>query len=157
MSSPERVSTGIEGLDGVLGGGLLKRRGYMVDGSPGVGKTILTLHFLEAGVAADETVLFTNLEEDLDDLKSNATSLGFDVESMAFLDLRPTAEVFTEDQSYEVFSAAEVEREPLTEEISRRVREVEPDRVVVDPLTRLHGVLSGTPEVVERWGDSGEE
>jgi circadian clock protein KaiC len=142
MSAPERVSTGIEGLDSILDGGLIEGRGYMVDGPPGVGKTILTMHFLSAGLVGDETVLFINLEEDLTDLKSNATSLGFDVESMEFLDLSPTAEVFTEDRSYEVFSAAEVEQAPLTEEIRERVREVEPDRVVVDPLTQLRYLTS---------------
>lgn len=114
----------------------------MIDGPPGVGKTILSFHFLSAGVADDETALFINLEENLGDLKSNAASLGFDVDAVEFLDLSPTAEVFTEDQSYEVFSAAEVEQEPLTGAIRDRVREVEPDRVVVDPLTQLRYLTS---------------
>jgi circadian clock protein KaiC len=142
VSGSERVSTGIEGLDTVLDGGLIEGRGYMVDGPPGVGKTILALHFLSAGLAESETVLFINLEEDIDDLRANARSLGFDVGAIELLDLSPTAEVFTEDRSYEVFSAAEVEQAPLTGEIRERVREVEPDRVVVDPLTQLRYLTS---------------
>ncbi len=134
------MSTGVDGLDRIVDGGLIRGRGYMVDGPAGIGKTILTLHFLEAGVENDETVLFINLEEDLADLKANAEALGFDVGAMEFLDLSPTADVFTEDRSYEIFSAAEVEGEPLTERITEGVRETEPDRVVVDPLTQLRYV-----------------
>jgi circadian clock protein KaiC len=115
----------------------------MLNGPAGAGKTILGFHFLQAGLAADEKVLFINLEEDLDDLRSNAATLGFDVDEMEFLDLSPNADVFTEDQSYDVFDAADVEQEPLTETIVEGVDAVEPDRVVVDPLTQLYYLTSG--------------
>ena len=138
-----RLSTGIDGLDEVLHGGLIPERSYMLRGPAGSGKTILGLHVLERGLREDETGLFINLEEDLDDLKANATALGFDADAIEFLDLSPTADVFTEDQSYEVFEAAEVEQEPLSEEIVETVAEVSPDRVVVDPLTQFRYLTSG--------------
>jgi len=139
----ERVSTGIDGLDKILHGGLIADRNYMIRGPPGAGKTILAFHFLTAGVAADETVLFINLEEDIDDLKANAASLGIDTENIDFLDLSPSADVFTGDESYDVFPASEVEQEPLTDKIIDRVEVVNPDRVVVDPLTQLRYLTSG--------------
>ena len=37
----ERVPTGIQGLDAVLRGGLVKGSSYVLDGSPGAGKTTL--------------------------------------------------------------------------------------------------------------------
>jgi len=138
----DRLSTGIGGLDTIVDGGLIEGRGYMINGPAGVGKTIIALHFLAAGVEEGETGLFINLEEDLADLKANADALGFGTDAIEFLDLSPTADVFTEDQSYEVFSAAEVEGEPLTDEIVERVRAVDPDRVVVDPLTQLRYLTS---------------
>jgi circadian clock protein KaiC len=138
-----RLSTGLDGLDTILRGGLIPHRSYMLRGDAGSGKTILGLHFLQAGLEADETVLFINLEEDLADLQANAASLGFDTDSIAFLDLSPTAEVFTEDQSYDIFAAAEVEQEPLTAEIVETVSSVDPDRVVVDPVTQLRYLTSG--------------
>ncbi|GAA0506620.1 circadian clock protein KaiC [Halorubrum aquaticum] len=136
-SLSERLSTGVGGLDEVLSGGLVPERSYMINGRAGSGKTILGLHFLAAGVERGETALFINLEEDLDDLKANAEALGFDTEAIDFLDLSPSADVFTEDRSYEVFAPSEVERESLTERIVEGVTEVDPDRVVVDPLTQL--------------------
>ncbi|QKY17528.1 ATPase domain-containing protein [Halorubrum sp. CBA1229] len=141
-SLPDRVSTGIAGLDEILSGGLVPERSYMVRGRAGSGKTILSLHFLQRGVEEGETSLFINLEEDARDLKANAAALGFDTEGIEFLDLSPSADVFTEDQSYEVFAPEEVESEPLTDRIVEGVTEVDPDRVVVDPLTQLRFLLS---------------
>ena len=108
-SPSDRLSTGIVGLDEVLSGGLIPERSYMVRGQAGSGKTILSLHFLAAGLDAGETGLFINLEEDVSDLKANAESLGFDTSAIEFLDLSPGADVFTEDQSYEVFAPEAVE------------------------------------------------
>ena len=49
-STLDRVSTGVFGFDEVLDGGLVTHRTYMLRGPPGAGKSILGLHFLEAGV-----------------------------------------------------------------------------------------------------------
>ncbi|ELZ33724.1 ATPase domain-containing protein [Halorubrum tebenquichense] len=142
QSSPTRLSTGISGLDEVLSGGLIRERSYMIRGQAGSGKTILSLHFLAAGAERGETALFINLEEDVGDLKANAEALGFDTDAIEFLDLSPGADVFTEDQSYEVFAPEEVEQEPITERIVEGVTAVDPDRVVVDPLTQLRFLMS---------------
>src|SRR5215203_1422055 len=48
------AGTGIAGLDAILGGGLPSAHLYLVDGSPGTGKTTLALQFLLAGVARGE-------------------------------------------------------------------------------------------------------
>jgi circadian clock protein KaiC len=45
-----RVSTGVEGLDAILGGGLPPGHLYLLEGTPGTGKTTLALQFLLAGV-----------------------------------------------------------------------------------------------------------
>ncbi|WP_251342988.1 ATPase domain-containing protein [Haloplanus halophilus] len=142
MASTSRLSTGIEGLDEILHGGFIPERNYMLRGPAGSGKTILGFHFLEAGLANGETGLFVNLEEDLDDLRANAAALGFETDAIEFLDLSPTAEAFTEDDTYDVFAAAEVEQEPVTTEIVDAVSSVDPDRVVVDPLTQLRYLTS---------------
>jgi len=143
MSTPlaGRASTGIRGLDEVLSGA---RPGAELHG-PRSGrqrKDDPELPFPPAGRRRGETVLFINLEEDLRDLKANAAALGFDTDAIEFLDLSPSADVFVEDDSYEVFAPAEVEREPLTDKIVAGVTAVDPDRVVVDPLTQLRFLLS---------------
>lgn len=133
--SAERVSTGVDGLDDVLEGGLIAERTYMVRGPPGTGKTILGLQFLTA--APDENALCVNFEETTENIKQNADSLGIDVSGVDFVDLSPDSEVFTQTESYDVFSPDEVESEGVTQRITDAVDRYAPDRVLVDPVTQL--------------------
>ncbi|RLM59796.1 recombinase RecA [Halobellus sp. Atlit-31R] len=132
-----RLSTGVDGLDAVLEGGLIPGRGYLVRGDPGTGKTILGCHFLLDGVDRGETALFVNLEESAADIKQNGEALGFDLDAVEFLDLSPNADVFVDDRSYTVFEASDVEQEPFAEKVTEAVEAVDPDRVFVDPITRI--------------------
>src|SRR2546430_10680393 len=49
VPSQPRLSTGVEGLDGLLGGGLLPGTLTVVAGATGIGKTQLGLQFAHAG------------------------------------------------------------------------------------------------------------
>ena len=49
MSTATRAATGIEGLDDILNGGLKPHRVYLLEGSPGTGKTTISLQFLMEG------------------------------------------------------------------------------------------------------------
>ncbi|MFB6092226.1 MAG: ATPase domain-containing protein [Haloquadratum sp.] len=135
--SERRVSTGVEGLDEILHGGLIPNRGYLVRGEPGTGKTVLGCHFLLAGVAAGEAGLFIALEESAADLTQNAASLGLDLDAVEFLDLSPTPEAFEENRSYDIFDASDVEQESFVEQVTATVESVAPDRVFIDPITQL--------------------
>lgn len=141
MTTADRMSTGIGGLDSVLQGGLLPERSYMLRGGPGSGKTVVGFHFLTEGVERGESTLFVNFEEPTDRIRENAASLGFDVDGVEFLDLSPGADVFTEDRTYGVFAADEVEAGEVTGQIVDAVDRVAPDRVFVDPLTQLRHVV----------------
>ena len=57
------ISSGIAGLDDILGGGLIAGRLYLVEGTPGAGKTTLGLQFLLEGRARGECGLFITLSE----------------------------------------------------------------------------------------------
>ena len=65
----EIVSIGIPGLDDVLGGGLQRRRLYLVEGVPGSGKTTLALQFLLAAASRGETVLYVTLSETIEEME----------------------------------------------------------------------------------------
>ena len=132
-----RVSTGITGYDEILNTGFIANRAYLIRGDPGVGKTILGLHFLAAGVAAGDTCLFISLGEPEAELRKNAEQLGFDLSKIHFLDLSPTSEFFTEVQTYDIFTPAEVEREPTTQKILETVKDLKPTRVFADAMTQF--------------------
>lgn len=133
----DRMSTGIPGLDAILHGGLIRGRSYLVRGPPGCGKTIFGYHFLLAGIEADETPLLVSLEESAEDLQRNAKSIGLDLSAVEILDLSPGAEPFTEGGVYDVFSPEDVEHDEISQKILEAIKEVEPDRVFLDPVTQL--------------------
>ena len=60
----ERVSTGIEGLDKMLNGGIPKFNQVVIAGGPGTGKTLLCLEYLYKSALAGETCILFSLEEE---------------------------------------------------------------------------------------------
>jgi circadian clock protein KaiC len=130
-----RVSTGIPGLDEILDGGLLGQRSYLVRGRTGTGKSTFGLHFLLAGAERGEKVLYITVEEPLHTIRQNAEARGFDLSGIDFLDLSPTSEFFAQASAYDIFSPAEVEREPTTKRIVAAIGKLRPRRVFLDAVT----------------------
>ena len=83
IPEPERVSTGIPGLDDILGGGLDPDRIYLVEGHPGTGKTTLALHYLLEGASRGETGLYVTLSESERELRLLAARHGWSLDNIA--------------------------------------------------------------------------
>ncbi|MBI3803427.1 MAG: AAA family ATPase [Nitrospirae bacterium] len=138
MREPSRrLSTGIAGLDEILFGGLTPARTYLVSGQPGTGKTILGLHFLGAGAVNGEKALLITLGEAEAQIRKNAETLGLDLTGISFLDLSPSMAFFSEVKTYDIFSAADVEREPTTRKIIEKMEELNPQRILIDSMTQF--------------------
>jgi circadian clock protein KaiC len=135
--SEVRVSTGVGGLDEVLSGGLLAGRTYLLSGPPGSGKTTLGWHYLIAGIEAGEPVLYISFAEPEAELRANAARSGFDAAAVEVLDLSPAAEYFARSETYDIFSAREVETQPTTARIIETIQRIGPRRVFVDSMTHL--------------------
>jgi len=84
---PDRISTGVAGLDNIVAGGLEPGRVYLVEGTPGTGKTTLSLQFLMAGRDAGETVLYITLSESEQELRTVAASHGWDLHGIEIFEL----------------------------------------------------------------------
>ncbi len=131
-----KLPTGITGLDEILLGGLLPGSSCLLRGGPGTGKTTIGVQFLAKGAKSGERVLFITLEENEAQIRKTAENLGLDVSGVSFLDLSPSSVFFTEAQSYDIFSTAEVEKEPITQRIVEEVGRIRPKRVFrpADPV-----------------------
>jgi KaiC/GvpD/RAD55 family RecA-like ATPase len=75
----ELTKTGIDGLDEILNGGIVRNSTTLVSGNPGAGKTILGLQYIYNGVRLyDERGIFLSFEENTEDLQEAAESIGLD-------------------------------------------------------------------------------
>ncbi len=63
-----KISTGLKGLDKLLGGGLPSNTATLVSGGPGTGKTLISLNFLLAGARKKERCCYVSLSESREEL-----------------------------------------------------------------------------------------
>lgn len=132
-----RLSTGSEGLDAILKGGLDSNRLYLYEGRPGTGKTTLALQFLLEGVRNGEKVLFIGLSENERELALVAKRHGWSLDGIEFFELVPPENTLDPDRELTVLHPAEVELSETTKLIFDRITELAPTRVVVDSLSEL--------------------
>ncbi|WP_440999421.1 ATPase domain-containing protein [Fodinibius sp. SL11] len=137
MNDIDKISTGLEGLDEILQGGLIPRKAYLVQGGPGSGKSTLGFHFLRQAIDNGENALCVTMVESKDSIYQNASRFGIDLSEVAALDLSPQDDVTENSGQYNVFSSAEVEQGPIMESVIQAVEKHSPSRVLFDSFTML--------------------
>ncbi len=128
QASTERVSSGIDGLDDMLGGkGLYRASSTLVSGAPGTGKSSVGASFVEAACARGERALLFAYEESSKQVLRNMASIGIDLgrwerQGLLHIDAsRPTLHGL-EQHLVHMYDL---------------VRELKPSVVVVDPISNL--------------------
>lgn len=158
MIAPERVTTGVPGLDPLLGGGFFPGRPYLVTGPNGSGRTLFGLQFLLEGIRKGEPVLLVAVDEPPHEILENVRSFGWDLSKIHTMDATPgqlqyrrLGDLQEIKSLHEVRSMQEMgesarRSSPATDEISiqsiylklRRQMEVLPARrVVIDSMTSI--------------------
>ena len=140
--SKARLSTGVEGLDTILHGGLIANRAYLIRGGPGTGKTTLGLHFLTAQTSSRKSSLLICFGEPGGQILETGTDMGLNLKSLHCLDLSPDSTFFSQAQTYDFFSPAEVEKDPITQKIVDQVLQLKPDRIFVDSMTQFRYITA---------------
>ncbi len=127
-TSEERVSTGIPGLDVMLGDqGYYRGSSILVHGMAGTGKTSMAVHFAQAACKRGERCLYVAFEESSGQIIRNMRSIGFDLQS--HLDsgtLRLKAERPTQ---YGL--------ESHLVELFNEIKTFKPQAVILDPISSL--------------------
>lgn len=131
------ASTGIEGLDDVLSGGLPKGRVFLVEGDPGSGKTTLALQFLMQGANEGERVLYFSFAETKEEIESVAQSHGWSLDKIKISEHIISPEILRTDEQYTFFFPSEVELGKTTQSLIEEVEKFAPDRVVFDSLSDM--------------------
>lgn len=143
-SQDVRATTGIEGLDDILGGGYTPNRLYLLEGVPGSGKTTLALQFLLEGARRGEPVLYVTLSETEEELGEVAASHGWSLDGVTIRELIPSDDSLQSDEQYTMFHPSELELSETTKTILADVERIRPARAVFDSLSELR-LLAGNP------------
>jgi circadian clock protein KaiC len=112
------------------------RRLYLLDGSPGTGKTTLALQFLLAGAARGETGLYVTLSESREELSEVATSHGWSLDGIDVFEL-PADDAATARETYTLFHPAEVELQDVIDRMFGAVERSGARLVVLDSLSEM--------------------
>jgi circadian clock protein KaiC len=126
-ATAERASTGVAGLDAMLGGGLPRASTTVVQGGTGTGKTLLGLQFLLEGAQRGEAGIQFMLEETPDQLRGYAQSLGWDLPAFEERGLLTLSYV----------SPVELSTDRFLDRARQEIARVGARRAVLDSLTSL--------------------
>lgn len=130
-------SIGVVGLDDVLGGGLARGRLFLVEGSPGAGKTTIGLEFLIAGAKAGQRCLYITLSETEQELRASAASHGWPLDGVEVFELIPPENLLDDEQQQSLLYSSDLELGETTKRIFEAFERVRPDRVVLDSLSEI--------------------
>lgn len=136
-ASTERVSCGVPDLDTMLGGkGFFRGSSALVSGTAGSGKTTLGISFAAASCARGERSLYIGFEESADQVRRNAKSVGIDLDPYLQSGLL----------AYNAWRPTQYGMEMHLLRIQKLVEQIDPQTVVVDPVTNL--ITSGARKEV---------
>jgi KaiC domain protein len=122
----ERVKIGIEGLDTMLGGGLIPGSITAIIGSYGTGKTTFALQFIWEGVSRGEHAIYISLEEREERIREYLAQKGWDYEQY----INKSFTVLRLDPSEFNLAISRIKNE-----LPDLVKKLGATRVVIDPIS----------------------
>ena len=136
MSGKDRVSSGLAGLDNILGGGFVRGRLHLIEGRPGTGKTTLAMQFILAGRDQSETVLYVSMSETRAELEAVAAAHGWSLAGLELCELVPP-DIDGATSRQTVFRPSEVELGETMRLLFDEIERVDPARIVIDSLSEM--------------------
>ncbi|GAA4330542.1 serine/threonine protein kinase [Pigmentiphaga soli] len=131
-----KASTGIAGLDDILGGGLSRGNAFLLEGSPGTGKTTIALRFLLA--QPGEPGLYITLSETEKELRAGAHSHGWSLnDNVTVFELVPPESLLDASQQQSLLYSADLELGETTKQIFDVFEQTRPSRIVLDSLSEI--------------------
>ena len=120
----KRISTGISGLDKLVGGGFIQNSIILLSGGPGTGKTIFGLQFICSN-ALKEPGVYVTLEQTSEELREQMKQFGMDIERL-------------EDKNkISILQIEEVDIERILRMVESEVKRINAKRLVIDSHTAL--------------------
>jgi circadian clock protein KaiC len=141
--SDGRAATGIAGLDEVLIGGFVRDHTYLVEGTPGAGKTTVGLQFLLEGARAGERCLYVTLSETVQELELVAVSHGWSLAGIEVFEPFALESMLDAGQQQSLLYSSDLELGEATSAILKRVEQLKPSRIVIDGVAEIRLLAQG--------------
>jgi circadian clock protein KaiC len=133
-----KARMGVSGLDEILSGGLSRGNIFLLEGTPGAGKTTIAVQFLLEGERAGERSLYITLSETEAELRQGAASHGWTLgEGIEVFELIPADSLLEDENRQSLLYSADLELDEATKQIFAAVERVKPSRVVLDSLSEI--------------------
>jgi len=133
-----KAKTGVDGLDDILVGGLRRGRVYLLEGSPGTGKTTIAAQFLLEGAEQGEPGLYITLSETEEELRETAESHGWTISPPnQIFELVPPESLLDDQQQQSLLYSSDLELGETTKRIFEAIEGHSPKRVVLDSLSEI--------------------
>lgn len=130
--------TGVPGLDDVLLGGLAVGRVFLLEGSPGTGKTTMAMRFLLEGAEAGQRGLYITLSETEAELHATAESHGWEMgDNVEIFEVVPPESLFDASQQQSLLYSSDLELGETTKLIFEAVEQSKAQRIVLDSLSEI--------------------
>lgn len=137
----KKTPTGIVGLDEITLGGLPQGRPTLLCGGPGSGKTLMSIEFIVNGALKfNEPGVIVAFEEKAEELATNVTSLGFDLEKLQ-REKKIRIDYVHVDKS-EIEETGEYDLSGLFIRLNHAIDSIGAKRVVLDTIENLFSGLS---------------
>ena len=138
VGAESKARTGVVGLDDILDGGLSLGHTFLLEGSPGTGKTTIAIRFLLEGAAAGDKGLYITLSETEKELRQGASSHGWTINgNVEIFELVPAESLLDMDQQQSLLYSSDLELGETAKLIIETFERVQPKRVVIDSLSEI--------------------
>lgn len=129
-----RLSSGVDGLDAMTGGGIPTATATIIAGPSGAGKTVIALQFLVEGLGRGEPCLYASFQESERQLREKARHFGWDLDLPTRQGLLAMVHVQPVEMGLDIVAA----------EIQQAAARVGAKRIVIDSIAELSHAALGS-------------